>query len=229
MNQWVLYHYPLCPFSRKFRIILKEKKVDFQLIVENYWERNKNFLAMNPAGNTPVLFNNESRNCYAGNYALFEFIEQNFNEYKILCDDYYQNYRARAIAEWFDNKFFNEVTKYLIEEKIMKQVTKNINAAPPNSAAIRASKKNITRHLDYLSFLLKDGSGYLNGERVGLADFAAAAQLSVLDYMGDVPWEYNYTVKIWYALLKSRPSFKTILQDEVGGVFRAPHYSDPDF
>ena len=211
---WALYHYPLCPFSRKIRIILKEKNINFELILEKYWERRKPFLSINPSGNTPVLLNKELNKYYYGVYSLFEFIEQNFPEPAILPTDYQTQYKIRNISEWFDTKFYNEVTKYLLEEKIIKNIAVNINSAPPNSSAIRAAKKNILMHLDYIDFLLKkDGGDYIGGEKIGLADFSAAAQLSVLDYMGDVPWEYNAFVKSWYALVKSRPSFKDILND----------------
>ena len=227
---WVLYHYPLCPFSRKIRIILKEKGISFALVLEKYWERRKLFLAMNPNGVTPVLFNKDSKKAYYGIFALFEFIEQNFLDHNILPYDYQSQYQIRAISEWFDIKFYNEVTKYLIEEKVIKNVAMNFNSMPPNSSAIRAAKKNILLHLDYIDFLInKHGGDYIMGEKIDLVDFTAAAQISVLDYMGDIPWEYKTSVKSWYALVKSRPSFKDILNDEVPGIYKAAHYSNPDF
>ncbi|MDJ1257341.1 MAG: glutathione S-transferase family protein [Candidatus Midichloria sp.] len=227
---WILYHYPLCPFSRKIRVILKEKGVQFELVLEKYWERKKSFLSLNPSGSTPVLLNKENNKVYYGNFSLFEFIEQNFLEQAILPFDYQSQYQVRNIAEWFDTKFYNEVTKYLIEEKVIKNASINFNSMPPNSSAIRAAKKNILLHLDYIDFLLKKNCGdYIMGEKVGLADFSAAAQLSVLDYMGDVPWEYSVAVKSWYALVKSRPSFRDILNDEVPGLYKSSHYENPDF
>ena len=41
-----------------------------------------------------------------------------------------------------------------------------------------------------------------------MADFAAAAHLSCLDYTGDVPWKLWPVVRDWYARIKSRPSFQ---------------------
>jgi glutathione S-transferase len=131
----------------------------------------------------------------------------------------------RYIFEWFMHKFYNEVTRYILSEKIFKILHGNDS---PNSAAIRAAKKNILYHLDYISYLITD-STYLCGERITIADCIAAAQLSVLDLVGDVPWERNGKVKAWYALMKSRPSFKTILTDEMHGIKIPPHYTNPDF
>jgi hypothetical protein len=50
-----------------------------------------------------------------------------------------------------------------------------------------------------------------------LADFAAAAQLSCLDYVSDVPWDKYEAVKDWYAKIKSRPAFRSLLADQVPG------------
>jgi glutathione S-transferase len=62
-----------------------------------------------------------------------------------------------------------------------------------------------------------------------LADFAAAAQLSVLDYSSDVDWDRHAVVKDWYAKIKSRPSFRGLLADQVAGFPPPPHYADLDF
>ncbi len=50
-----LLHLALSPFSRKVRVALREKNLDFQLRVEKVWERRPEFLALNPAGTVPVL------------------------------------------------------------------------------------------------------------------------------------------------------------------------------
>ena len=50
-----LYHLWLSPGSRKVRIILEEKSLEFDLKVEKVWERREAFLALNPAGEVPVL------------------------------------------------------------------------------------------------------------------------------------------------------------------------------
>src|SRR5437660_11740811 len=51
----VLYHLTLSPFARKVRLVLAEKNLDFTLKLEKVWERRAEFLALNPAGDVPVL------------------------------------------------------------------------------------------------------------------------------------------------------------------------------
>src|SRR6516162_2279159 len=55
----VLYHLWLSPFSRKVRIVLREKNLDFTLKTEKTWERRPEFRAQRPAGGVPVLFDRD--------------------------------------------------------------------------------------------------------------------------------------------------------------------------
>ena len=45
-----LFHYFLCPSSRFTRIILTEKKIDFDLFIENFSDPTEDYLFKNPAG-----------------------------------------------------------------------------------------------------------------------------------------------------------------------------------
>lgn len=218
-----IYHYPLCPFSRKLRIALKEKNIDFELIQEPFWLRRREFLKLNPTGETPVIIK-DGNTVLWGNYGIFEYLEDAYN-IKLLTGSIEEKANIRSIIEWFDVKFYNEVTRYIFNEKIFKTLAKS---GEPNSQAIQAAKRNITYHLDYISYLVKSHI-YLAGDHITLADFAAAAQLSVLDFVGDVPWNHNQKAKEWYALIKSRPSFKPILLDKVTNFHPPSHYINPDF
>ena len=51
----ILFHYFLCPSSRFTRIILIEKKIDFDLFIENFSDPTEDYLFKNPAGFFPVL------------------------------------------------------------------------------------------------------------------------------------------------------------------------------
>ena len=61
------------------------------------------------------------------------------------------------------------------------------------------------------------------------ADVAAAAHLSCVDYLGDVPWDRSAEAKDWYARVKSRPAFRELLADHVSGLKPVAHYTDLDF
>ena len=217
------YHYPLCPFSRKMRIILSEKNCEFELITEKYWERRDKFVMLNPSAKTPVLQFDDGQIVY-GNYSI-DYIEEIMPNPQLLANSPKSSLKIKQITEWFDDNFYNEVTKYILNEKIIKIVSCVNNT---NSNNIRAAKKNLFNHLDYICYLLGDES-YLCGERATLADYAAAAQISVLDFVNDMPWEHSSKVKSWYSLIKSRPIFKGILLDELPQISPPTHYQNPDF
>ena len=56
---WQLYQFPLCPFSRKVRLLLGEKGIGYEPVRESPWLRRDEFLDMNPAGQTPVMVDAE--------------------------------------------------------------------------------------------------------------------------------------------------------------------------
>ena len=131
----------------------------------------------------------------------------------------------RRLVGWFDRKFNAEVTENLVTEKMMKRF---LGLGEPDSAAVRAGHVNIHYHLDYIAYLL-ERRDWLAGNRMTLADIAAAAHLSAVDYVGDVPWTDHAAAKDWYARIKSRPSFRGLLADSIPGAPPPKHYADPDF
>lgn len=224
----VLYHYPLSPFSRKIRFQLAEKGLEFELKLENFWERRRSFLAMNPASQVPVLVENgdvTTPRMLSDSTAISEYLEEKYPEKNLLGNSAEERAEVRRLSGWFNNKFYYEVTKYILDEKLFKALR---NMGEPNSFCIRAAKANIEDHIDYIGFLLQNRT-WLAGEKFTLADINAAAQISVVDYFGDVNWERNAKVKHWYSLIKSRPGFRPFLDDFIAGFDCAKHYKMIDF
>lgn len=219
-----LFHLWLHPFSRKVRIALREKDLEFELKIEKVWERRTEFLALNPAGDVPVLIESDGTTL-ANSAVICEYIEEVYPETNLLGHDPVQRAETRRLISWFDMKFNREVTDNLVGEKMMKQV---LRLGEPHGPSIRAGHANIHYHLDYIGFLMEKRN-WLAGDHFSLADIAAASHLSTIDYMGDVPWEEHQAAREWYAKVKSRPSFKPILEDKVPGFAPARDYENVDF
>ena len=219
-----LYHIWLNPFSRKVRIMLAEKKLDFAMEVEPVWERRTEFLALNPAGEVPVLVEPDNT-VLSDSSAICEYLEEQSPEPNLMGGKPYEKAEVRRLVAWFDRKFHQEVTNMLVNEKVMKRF---LGLGEPDSRIIRAAQQNIHTHLDYITFLT-DRRHWLAGEVMTLADIAAAAHLSALDYLGDVPWSEHKSAKHWYARIKSRPSLRPILSDAIPGLPAPKHYSNLDF
>jgi glutathione S-transferase len=220
----LLYHLPLSPASRKIRIVLQEKTLDFTLKVEKTWERRPEFLALNPAGDVPVLIEPDGT-VLAESSAIAEYVDEVYRERLLIGINPVDRAEVRRLVAWFDVKMNHEVTENLVGEKLMKRL---LAVGQPNSAAIRAGKANIGYHLDYIGYLI-ERRRWLAGDHFSLADIAAAAHLSAIDYLGDVPWDEHEPAKEWYARVKSRPSFRPILADHIPGVTPPGHYADLDF
>jgi glutathione S-transferase len=221
---WTLYHQPLSAFCRKVRLFLGEKRIDYELRLEAPWERREDFLALNPAGEVPVLENVDGTTL-ADSQAIVEYIEDMHREPPLIGSDASECAEVRRLVGWFDRKFNAEVTDNLVGEKVFSRL---LRIGQPDSRAIRAGHQNIRGHLEYISFLMERRS-WLAGDRLTLADLAAAAHLSAVDYLGDVPWDQYEEAQTWYARIKSRPSFRPLLADYIPGIAPAGIYADLDF
>ena len=219
-----LYHQALSPFCRKIRIVLAEKKLDFEMRLEPVWELRPEFHALNAAGDVPVLVEEDGA-VLADSQAIAEFLEETVPDPPLLGGSALERAEARRLVAWFDLKFNAEVTQNLVGQKVMNRL---LRRGHPDSAAIRAGHSAIRTHLDYISFLM-ERRNWLAGDRMSLADITAAAHLSCVDYIGDVPWDSNEDAKTWYARVKSRPSFRAILGDAIPGLPPVQQYADLDF
>lgn len=206
-----LYHFALSPFSRKVRLCLAEKKIEVELVEEKYWEQSAEFLRRSPAGRVPIL-RVDGRNL-TESLPICEYLEEIYPDPMLIPTGTEERYEVRRLVNWFDDKFYSEVSQKLLRERLIKKIS---GAGFPDSKNVKEGAKRIKYHLDYMTWLL-DRRRWLAGDVMTLADFAAASHLSCLDYISDVDWNRSAVVKDWYAKIKSRPAFRSILADQVPG------------
>ena len=218
-----LYHVPLSPFCRKVRLVLAEKRIEVELVEERYWEQDPEFLRRNPAGKVPVL--RMDGRTMSESQAICEYLDEIVPEPPLLPRKPEDRYEVRRLCAWFDDKFHHEVTANLLYERVNKKITKQ---GYPESRNVKAGAKAVKYHLDYMHWLL-DQRRWLAGDAMTLADFAAAAHISALDYISDVDWNRSANVRDWYAKIKSRPAFRGLLADQVPGFPPSVQYADLDF
>ena len=227
-----LYHHPLCPHSRFVRLALGEFGIEPVLIEERAFERRTAFLVMNPAGTTPVLVE-EHMVPVPGCGPILEYLDETrglgLGDRRLMPDDPAGRAETRRLLDWFNIKFFNEVSDLLVTQKVYKRfMTPKQGGGAPDMDAIRVARANIRYHLRYIGYLIR-GRNWLAGREMSFADLAAAAHLSSIDFLGDVPWSEDETARAWYARVKSRPSFRSLLADRMPGITPSPSYADLDF
>ncbi|MCF8481182.1 MAG: glutathione S-transferase family protein [Rhodospirillum sp.] len=219
-----LYHNTLSPMARKVRVALSEKRLEYEIVIEETWIRSESFLARNPEGEVPVLEEPAGATiCDAG--AICEYLEEVYPDPPLLGSDPRHRAEVRRLVAWFDRKFNREVTEPIVQEKLLKRV---VSGGAPDSRLIRAGRANVHTHLKYISWLI-DRRRWLAGDVLTYADITAACHLSLIDYAGDVPWDEHPQAKEWYALIKCRPSFRPLLAEMVPHIRPPRHYADLDF
>jgi glutathione S-transferase len=227
-----LFHYPFCPHSRFVRLIFEELGEAPRLVEERSWERREEFLMLNPAGTTPVLVE-EGAPPVPGAAIIAEYLGETRGDrlaaLGLMPREAGARVEVRRLTGWFNDKFFEEVSGAVVMERVYKRFMPAARGGgSPDTDALRAARNNIRYHLAYIGWLVRKRD-WLAGDSLTYADLAAAAHLSAVDYLGEVPWDEDETAKAWYARIKSRPTFRALLTDTLAGLPPAPSYADLDF
>jgi glutathione S-transferase len=224
-----LVHFTLDPFSRRLRLALAEYGVPVELIDEEPWEPSADIFDLNPAGTLPVYLE-DAATALSGIEAIGEYLEETKStRISLIPGDVFERAEVRRLTGWFDGKFNAEVSEPMLTEKVIRRFMRRENGGGgPDTGRVRQAMAQLRSHLDYIGHLA-DRRAWLAGNDLSLADLAAAAHLSAVDYFGDVPWHDYPAAKSWYQRVKSRPSFRPLLSDTIRGMAPGPHYADLDF
>ncbi|WP_274423603.1 glutathione S-transferase family protein [Chelativorans sp. YIM 93263] len=224
-----LFHHPLYASCRFVRLTFGEYGEELTLIEERPWARRKEFLVLNPAGTVPVLLA-ESDYAIVGATVIGEYLDETRGafqrERRLMAEDSLGRAEIRRLVDWYLVKMDGDVTRHLARERALKLLMDE--GGSPDAGAIRAARANVRQHLKYTNWLAATRD-WLAGPRLSYADLAAAASLSILDYLGEIEWNEHEAARDWYSRMKSRPSFRSLLSDRVRGLAPASHYADLDF
>ncbi|MBM3520597.1 MAG: glutathione S-transferase family protein, partial [Alphaproteobacteria bacterium] len=203
-----LIHFPLDPYSRRVRLALAEYGRPAELIEEQPWQPSPDLYALDPTGGLPV-FIDDNRAVICGAAAIGEYLEETLATWpSLLPGSAAQRAEARRLVGWFEGRFHSEVSGPVLSEKAMRRfLPRERGGGAPDMGRVRAAIASQREHFDYLGELA-DARTWLAGSQLTLADLAAAAHISVLDFLGEVPWPDYPSVKTWYQRMKSRPSFR---------------------
>jgi glutathione S-transferase len=222
---WQILQFPLCPFSRKVRLLMAEKGIPFELVREYPWDARDEFVQMSPVARTPVLHDAQRGVALCDSRAICEYVEETNERNPMINGTAVARAEIRRLVALFDENFHQAVTGPLMEERMRKRL---VTRQSPDSRALRDAMRAAHDHLYYVDWLV-DTRPWLGGAMMSLADLAAAAQISVADYLGGIDWTGHDQAANWYSTFKSRPSFSLLLSERMEVIQPPSHYSDIDF
>ncbi|WP_420393727.1 glutathione S-transferase family protein [Acuticoccus sp.] len=228
----ILHHHPFLAPCRFVRLLLAEHAIDTELVLEPFWEERPAFVAVNPGLTLPMAFDGD-RGPLIGAGVVMEYVDERYGELRagsrLMPSDPFHRAEVRRLVDWFLVKFEDEVASPFVTERILKvEIPSRRGGGAPDSTLLRSARQNALGHMHYLG-ALTTARPWLAGDALTFADLAAAAALSVVDYLGETPWDADPAVKAWYQTIKSRPAFRALLSDKARLVAPARHYADLDF
>jgi len=194
-----LYTFPPSTNSRKVRIALLEKGLEFERINVDLTKReqkNPEYLKIHPFGQIPAL-DDEGFIIYDST-VINEYLEDEYPYPSLMPSDSEGRARARLLEDLRDSHF----NPYFVH--IMQEMRKS--EGERDAQRIDSARLEIARCFDRIERELH-GKEYLAGP-FSLADVAFMSNIDLLDRF-NIPVDagkYSKTVA-WIARLKSRPSF----------------------
>ena len=139
-----LYHHPFCPHSRFVRLVLAEMGIEPRLVEERAWDRRREFLLIAPEGATPVMIEDHAPSL-SGAAVIAEYLDETrglgLGERRLMPEDQLARAETRRLTHWFNVKFFNEASQWLVREKIYKRFMSSARAAAARRTWTRCARR----------------------------------------------------------------------------------------
>ncbi|MEO9491054.1 MAG: glutathione S-transferase N-terminal domain-containing protein, partial [Marinomonas sp.] len=100
-----LYQFPLCPFSRKIRLLMSEKNIAYEMVREDPWTASDMFFNLNPAGRTPVVVDAREELVLADSRAIAEYFEETVQHAPMINGTAVNRVEIRRLVALFDENF----------------------------------------------------------------------------------------------------------------------------
>jgi len=194
-----LYTFPTSTNSRKVRIVLIEKGLEFERInvdLAKKEQKKPEYLKINPFGQVPAL--DDDGFIVYDSTIINEYLEDEYPHPPLMPEDSDGRARARMMEDFRDSHFHPPFME-IIHEILYKP------EAERDTALIDRAKQRIMNCFDRLEEEL-EGKEYLVGT-FSLADIAFMPNADLLGRLGvQVDPKYK-NMPAWFARLRARPSF----------------------
>ncbi len=197
----ILYYHPQSNFSRKIRILLTEKKVDFQLQEVNLRDKPPSFLEISPIAKVPV-FMDEDGTIIWDSSLIAEYIEEKYPQPAFYPSNFKERFSCRKWEELADTLGDNIISLWLMN------LTNNVN---PSFFRTRL-ENSINRLIPFFENQLSQTEYLLGGDTWSMADISALCSFGYYDLRLNEDWKLTYPhLKIWFEKLHKIESVKSTI------------------
>jgi glutathione S-transferase len=188
------------PYVRKVRVVLAEKKLDYEFELENVWSAETVIHLCNPLGKVPCLIMEDGSPMFDSR-VIAEYLDTLTPVCKLLPP----NGRDRA-----DVKVWEALSDGVLDAAILVRLEKTLRPAEQQSAAwIERQMGKVHAGLAIMSANLGE-SPFCKGNHYTLADVAVGCTLGWLTFrFPDIDWRSDYAnLARLFDKLSERASFK---------------------
>jgi glutathione S-transferase len=210
-----LVQLPLSPPSRFARLLIAEKRLSCDWVAPE-----------DLAEHLPVFVELDGSR-HIGLWAIVDQLEGNYPAHPLTPEEPQPRAESLRLLDWAMGPLLESVTRRIVYERASQRYTGSTSRRAPDMEIVRTGRDALRTALAEVGGMA-ERNGCLASRDCSLGDLAVAANLSAIDYFGEVPWSEFPAAAEWYMRIKSRPAFRTLLADRVPGQPPAAHYPDLD-
>jgi glutathione S-transferase len=188
------------PYVRKVRVVMLEKKIDYDFVLENVWAADTTIQASNPLGKVPCLVM-EDGGAMFDSRVIVEYLDTLTPVGKLIPP----NGRERA-----EVKCWEALADGVADAAMLLRLEHTLRTPELRSPAwIERQRSKVDAGLKAMSVGLKD-TAFCAGNQYTLADVAVGCVLEWLDFrFPDIAWRSEYpNLEKLLEKLSERSSFK---------------------
>ena len=201
-----LYGSLTSPYVRKVRIVLKEKGLAHDLVVESPADAAGNVARLNPLRAIPLLERDDGE-VFFDSPMICEYIDS--------LNDKPRLYPASGEARWQALRW-QALGQGMLEATVARMLEGRKPAEKQDASVITKHEARIVAALAFAAARVPAANGFISGSTIGIADVALGTALSYIDLRYVHDWRGRYPqLATWYVSIGQRPSFVETLAPEL--------------
>jgi len=211
----IVYGSTISPFVRKVMAYAAEKGIELELKPVGINDPDPQFRAASPFRKMPALVDGDYS--LADSSAIIHYLEARFPEPPLIPADPRNRGRVIWFDEWADTVLFACGARMFFNRVVAPRF---LGREGDLDAANTAERDELPPLLDYLESVISD-SGYLDGDRLSLADIAVASPFANFRHLDlAIDADRHPRIATYVGSILARPSFAPMIERETAFLAR---------